>query len=107
MAAYGNYILTEEQIDTLMAQESAVYSAMAKGNIANRFRIADRDNTSLNLNANPAMPATRGSTLGDKNTPIRELWAKVLIHFNSYLIGNAGNVSFNNIAPGRHRRVCI
>ena len=104
MAAYGNYILTEEQIDTLMAQESAVYSAIAKGNIANRFRIADRDNLNLSLNANPPMPALHGSTLGDPNTQIRELWAKVLIHFYNYLIGNAGNVSFNDIAPGESIR---
>ncbi len=88
MSNYGNYVLTREQINALVAQ-GTVFDDLAQGDITNAFNRLDDS-------LNPAGgPAPFKSTLRGRNTPVRTLWAKVLIHFNNYLRGNPGNVDFD------------
>jgi len=86
MANYGNYILTKEQIDSLVS-EGLLFDDLAQGNITDKFNRGDAD---LSPDNNPKIE----STLQPPNTRVRKLWAKVLIHFNNYLRGNTGTVDF-------------
>jgi hypothetical protein len=84
---YGNYILTKEQIDSLVSQ-GLLFDDLAKGNITDKFNRGDAD-------LSPDNNFKVESTLQGPNTPVRTLWAKVLIHFNNYLRGNSGEVDFD------------
>ena len=68
MSYYGNYILTGDQIDTLMQEEYEDYSSLAKGDISNALRYKD---TARKAGATPALgaakPGTSTSTLGGTN----------------------------------------
>ena len=86
MANYGNYILTKEQIDSLVS-EGLLFDDLAQGNITDKFNRGDAD-------LSPDNNVKIESTLQGPNTRVRKLWAKVLIHFNNYLRGNTGTVDF-------------
>jgi len=86
MANYGNYILTKEQIDSLVS-EGLLFDDLAQGKITDKFNRGDAD-------LSPDNNVKIESTLQGPNTRVRKLWAKVLIHFNNYLRGNTGTVDF-------------
>jgi len=86
MANYGNYILTKEQIDSLVSK-GLLFDDLAQGSITDKFNRGDGD-------ISPDNNVKIQSTLQNRNTPVRTLWAKVLIHFNNYLRGNSGTIDF-------------
>jgi hypothetical protein len=93
MANYGNYILTKEQIDSLVSK-GLLFDDLAQGNITDKFNRGDAD-------LSPDNNVKIESTLQSRNTNVRTLWAKVLIHFNNYLRGNSGEVNFDvNLGTG-------
>lgn len=108
MSDYGNYILTIDQIDDLMEEEYEDYSSLAKGDINNAFRYKD---TARQAGATPSplasKPGTSTSTLGGTNAyqATRELWAKVLIHFNNFLAGNSSSVDLGEIVDGEGNKI--
>ena len=90
-----------------MEEEYEDYSLLAKGNIDDAFRYTD---IIRKAGANPPPGVGRGgsaSTLGGKTTykATRELWAKVLIHFNNFLAGNSNNVNLGEIVDGEGPKI--